>query len=210
MTAGTAGGESGPMRMDWGTGRLYDEALSAVRNLLSRIEDGDLGRPTPCAGWDLRTLAAHMVGQNRGFAAAIASGDAAAGEYALTRFGTPPTCWKVWDESAERLLTACAAADSDRQVRLMEIAANTTFSATVAVRIQLLDTVVHTWDLATSLGLEHRPEPDVLEVVAAIARSVPGGPSRSRPGAAFGPSLPATSSDAWVTALAHLGRRSSA
>ena len=195
--------------MDSGAGGLYRAALYPVRDLLSGIGDGDLARPTPCTGWDLRALTAHMVGQNWGFAVAIASGDAAASEYAPRPVQDAADLPWAWDESVERLLTACANADPDRQVRLVEISAGTTFPTTMVVRIQLLDTVVHTWDLAISLGLQHHPTPQVLELVAAIARGIPDGPSRTLPGAAFEPSLPITNSDPWATTLAHLGRRSS-
>src|SRR3954470_17335768 len=109
------------VHMHPGAGRLLRDALDVVRDLLPGIGDGDLARTTPCTGWDLRTLAAHMVGQNRGFAAAIAAGDAAAGEYASPPVEDAADLLRAWDESVERLLAACANADPDRQVRLVEI-----------------------------------------------------------------------------------------
>jgi hypothetical protein len=65
----------------------------------------------------------------------------------------------------------------------------------MVLRIQLFDTVVHTWDLATSLGLQHHPTPEVLELVPAIAHGIPHGPGRPLPGAAFEPSVTVISSD---------------
>ena len=43
--------------------------LEAAR-LAGRIQPDDLGRATPCDGWDLAALLAHLSGQHRGFAAA--------------------------------------------------------------------------------------------------------------------------------------------
>jgi uncharacterized protein (TIGR03083 family) len=40
-------------------------------SLVDRIGPADLARPTPCAGWDLRALLAHLIGQNHGFAEAV-------------------------------------------------------------------------------------------------------------------------------------------
>lgn len=192
--------------MDSGLGGLYRDALASVGGLLTRIGDGDLARPTPCTGWDLRDLAAHMIGQNHGFAAAIASGDAAAEEYAPRPVADAAELARAWQQSADRLLAAAAAADPDRPVRLVEISAGTTFPTTAAVRIQLVDTVIHTWDVATGLGLEHRPTPELLELVVAVAGRIPDGPSRTVPGAAFAAALPASGSDPWISTLAHLGR----
>ena len=195
------------MRTDEGEGRLHRTALATVSALLPGIGDAELARPTPCAGWDLRALVAHMAGQNHGFAAALASGDAPAEEYAPRPLQRAADALPVWHESVERLLAASGAADPDRRIRLVEISRDATFAATAVVRIQLLDTVVHTWDLATALGREYRPGADVLPLVAAVARAVPDGPSRDRPGAAFAAPVPAADDDPWVAVLAHLGRR---
>ena len=56
---------------------LHQRALDDGRPLLDRVGAADLDRPTPCAGWDLRALVAHLIGQNHGFAEAVDS--AAAG-----------------------------------------------------------------------------------------------------------------------------------
>jgi len=153
----------------------YADALAAARAVLSRVGTGDLTRPTPCRGWDLRMLTEHMIGQNEGFAAAIASGDAPAEAYAPRLVGNPDAVLRAWDESVERLLAAADACSFDRPVRLVEIASDATFPAQAAVRIHLLDTLVHTWDVATALGERHRPEQVLLDLVSAGAQQVPGG-----------------------------------
>jgi uncharacterized protein (TIGR03086 family) len=189
------------------TTALLRDALAAERAVLSGIGDADLARPTPCTGWDLRALVAHVVGQQDGFAAAIAAGDATAAAYAPRPAPDAAGLLRLWDASAERLLAACTGADGDRRVRLVEISADTAFRVTAAVRFQLLDTVVHTWDAATSLGHDSSPAPEVLAVVAEVAAAVPGGSARTAPGAAFAPAVAPTASDPWATVLARLGRQ---
>jgi uncharacterized protein (TIGR03086 family) len=51
--------------------RIWDrQALEITGTIVDQVNPQQLDVPTPCAGWDLRRLLAHMVGQNHGFAAA--------------------------------------------------------------------------------------------------------------------------------------------
>ncbi len=184
----------------------YRNALTSARTVLARINPSDLSRPTPCRGWDLRTLIEHMVGQNEGFAAAIASGDASVEAYAPRHVGEPYDLLRSWDASVQHLLEAADGAAPGRPVRLVEVATELTFPADSAIRMHLLDTVVHTWDVATALGEDYRPDPVLVEFVAAGARQVPGGQVRTRPGAAFAPARRTATTDPWALALAQLGR----
>src|ERR1700761_9611257 len=45
-------------------------AVLAAAAAACRIRSGDLGRPTPCDGWDVAGLLSHLSVQHRGFAAA--------------------------------------------------------------------------------------------------------------------------------------------
>jgi hypothetical protein len=91
-------------------------------------------------------------------------------------------------------------------VRLVELGADATFPALAVIRIHLLDTVIHTWDVATTPELQHRPGVQVLEVVAATTRNIPTGASRTTQGAAFTPPVQATTSDTWANVLTPPGR----
>ena len=53
---------------------LHHRALDLAAELVATVRPADLGRPTPCAGWDLGALLAHMTGQNHGFADALRGG----------------------------------------------------------------------------------------------------------------------------------------
>lgn len=184
----------------------HADALAAARAVLSRVSTDDLTRTTPCQHWDLRLLIEHMIGQNEGFAAAVARGDAPVEAYAQRPVDDSDALIRGWDESVEHLLAAADASAPDQPVRLVEITPDASFPAEAAVRMHLLDTVVHTWDVATALGEHYRPDQVLLELVAAGALQVPGGEARTRPGAAFAPSRQTSTTDPWTLTLTRLGR----
>lgn len=182
-------------------------ALAAAGAVLGRVREADLSRPTPCRGWDLRALIEHMIGQNEGFTRAIAAGDADLEAYSPRRTEDAAGLVRAWEESAGRLRAAEDGADPAGTVRLVEVAPDRTFALDAVIGMQLLDTVVHTWDVAAALGEHHRPEQPLLDLVVASALLVPDGDSRTRPGAAFAPAVEASASDPWIATLARLGRR---
>ncbi len=75
----------------------------------------------------------------------------------------------------------------------------------VLVQAQLLDTVVHTWDVAAALGESYTPEPDVVDAVLRIAEPIPDDERREKPGAAFAHARE-TDGTPWERTLALLGR----
>jgi len=184
---------------------LHRRALELAGPVLAQVRPSDLTRPTPCAGWDLRALLGHVIGQNHGFADAVEATDAPLSAYA-DRPPHPAAVGGDWDASAERVASAFAAAPLDRRVLLVEISGEHRFPVAVVVGLHLLDTVVHTWDVATALGLGFRPDDELVAAAAAQARQIPGGPARERPGAAFGPEVSVPSPDEWSRTLALLGR----
>jgi uncharacterized protein (TIGR03086 family) len=148
-----------------------------------------LALPTPCAGWSLRDLLEHMTAQHRGFAAAAAGN------------GDDPAAWEVRPLGAEPLLTYAESADQvtkafsadgvlERQFSLPEVSTRRTFPGRQAIGFHLIDYIVHSWDLARSLGVPLEFRPEVLEVGLAVARAVPDGDSRLAPGSGFRPSVP--------------------
>jgi uncharacterized protein (TIGR03086 family) len=177
---------------------LHHRALDLATALVATVRPDDLGRPTPCAGWDLAALLAHMTGQNHGFADALRGGaDVAA--------YVPVPGVAAWPASVADLLDAVAHPGTDT-VLLPEISTERRFPVPVVLGFQTLDTAVHAWDVATALGRTWRPDPELVAAVLEQARLVPAGPARTAPGAAFAPGLAADGDDPWTTALALLGR----
>lgn len=180
---------------------LHDAALADTTALVERAARGDLGIATPCEGWKLADLLSHMIGQNLGFAAAVATGDADEAAYAGPDV-TPANAVAQWDASAEALRAAFGPADETAVVWLAEFDIQVT--PAVALSMQLLDTAVHAWDVATALGDTYRPGDAVTELVLDFARQIASRPGGS-PGV-FGEPLAETGADPWLDALRLLGR----
>ena len=185
---------------------LDARAIRASVQVVSQVSATDLARPTPCPDWTLAELLAHMTAQHNGFAAA-AAGDGAD----LVHWQTgAPVADPVGEyaAAAERVIAAFAAAGVlAGEFVLPEISPKLRFPAAEAIGFHFLDYVVHGWDVARALGRDYELEPDVLAAAVPIARAVPDGEGRRRPGAAFAPRVAATSDGPLDQIVALLGRR---
>ena len=168
---------------------LHRRAVQASVDVVSRIGGGDLGRDTPCAGWNLGDLLAHMTVQHDGFAAAAKGLGADPAVWQPRPLGADPT--GEYAAAARRVLDAFAAPGVlAREFALPEISTAVTFPAERAIGFHLVDYVAHGWDVARSLGLPYQLDPDVLDIALRVAAAVPDGENRLAPGAAFAPALP--------------------
>jgi uncharacterized protein (TIGR03086 family) len=173
---------------------LHAQAVKTSLEFVSHVTTEDLGRPTPCADWNLGELLAHMTIQHYGFAAAAQG------------HGADPVVWqgpapggdpvKAYTDAVEVVLAAFAEDGVlDREFSLPEISTAVTFPGRQAISFHLIDYVVHGWDVAQALGLEVTCDPAVLAIALKVAELVPGGQARLVPNAAFAPVL-TTSDDA--------------
>ncbi|MGC5166057.1 TIGR03086 family metal-binding protein [Luteimicrobium sp. DT211] len=166
--------------------RAVEESVRVVTD----VRASELRSPTPCAGWSLADLLAHMTVQHTGFAAA------ARGEVtALADWAPRPVADDVADAyraAADDVVAAFVTCDADAELWLPEIRGGTRVPARTALGFHLVDYVVHAWDVAASLGTSRalRQGDDVLTAALAVARGVPDDASRGVPGAAFAPALP--------------------
>jgi uncharacterized protein (TIGR03086 family) len=185
---------------------LHRRALDLTTGLLSGLTPDRLALPTPCAGWDLRALLEHLVGQNHGFAEAVTGpGDAPVAAFAPRPLSADP--FADWTASADALTSAFAAGDQERPVLLPEISTERRVPVALVVGIHLLDTVVHGWDVASTLGAPFQPGDELVAATAQIVTLVPTGPEREQPGSAFAPAVPpGPSAGEWDRILAQLGR----
>jgi len=179
---------------------MHRESLSVASAYVARLTDADLDRPTPCTAWDLRQLLEHMVGQHAGFAEVVQTGAADADAYRPLAFSATS-----WQTSVDNLVDAFAGADLASKVVEVELHPTRPLPISVLVQAQLLDTVVHTWDIAAALGESYTPEPDVVDAVRRIAEPIPDDERRDQPGAAFAHAL-ANDGTIWERTLAKLGR----
>ncbi|WP_248961074.1 TIGR03086 family metal-binding protein [Sphaerisporangium perillae] len=185
---------------------LDRRAVLASLDVVGKASPGDLGRPTPCAGWTLADLLAHMTAQHHGFAAAAAGNGADPEAWRLEPVGDDAVA--VYAGAAERVIAAFAEEGVlDRVFALPEFGTGAAFPAAQAIGFHLIDYLVHAWDVARSLDVAFTPEPGLVEAAWPIAHAVPDDERRHRPGAAFQPRL-AVPADAtrFDQILAMLGR----
>jgi uncharacterized protein (TIGR03086 family) len=183
---------------------LDAEAVRASIEIAGAATAADLAKPTPCRAWTLYGLLAHMATQHYGFAAA-SRGDADPAVWKLRDLGDDPV--KAYIESAEHVLDAFAQPGvADRTFPLAEFGPDAAFPGAQAVSFHFIDYVVHTWDVAKSLGTPVSFTPTVLEAAEAVAQVVPTGEVRTTPGTPFAPDIPWSGNDPLDRILAHLGR----
>lgn len=166
---------------------LDAQAVGASMDLVAQLTTRDLARPTPCADWTLHGLLRHMIAQHHGFAAA-AGGDGDLAQWQVRTLGEDPAA--AYRAAAERVLAAFAADGVlDREFSLPEIARGLMFPARRAISFHFVDYVVHSWDVARTLGASLDFDPALVDVALSVAKAVPGGEARLAPGAAFAPGV---------------------
>lgn len=189
---------------------LHGRAQDLVDASLANLPAGALGLATPCADWTLGGLLRHVLGQNRGLAAAARGGGRDLTDWRPRVLGRDAA--QDIAESAAAVVAGFAERGLDGTVWMPEISPSAPIPARVALLAHLVDTVVHGWDVAASLGLDYDVPPDILAAAASVADAVPDGANRVQrdtagPAPAFAPALrlPA-GADPLDNLLAHLGR----
>ncbi|MFX0573835.1 TIGR03086 family metal-binding protein [Nocardia nepalensis] len=183
---------------------LNAQAVRTSIDVVSHVTAADLAKSTPCAGWTLHGLLAHMITQHYGFAAA-ARGE---GDMSLWRprpLGEDPVA--QYRAAAEHVLASFAEDGVlGRTFPLPEFTRACEFPGTEAVSFHFIDYVVHSWDVARTLGRTVHFDEALLAAALPIAEAVPGGKARLAPGAAFAPALTWPTDSTLDEILAILGR----
>ncbi|MFG3050991.1 TIGR03086 family metal-binding protein [Kitasatospora sp. NPDC048239] len=169
---------------------LHARSLELAAGVADTVRPELLELATPCAGWTLRRLLEHVVGQHHGFAAAArGAGPDLALWHDAPLDGDPAGTFR---RSAEELTAAFAEASAaGRELWLPEIRADGAFPLRQAVGFHLLDTLVHGWDVAAALGAPSGVAAAVdgdqrlAAVLLSVAELVPAGPQDRAPGRAF-------------------------
>lgn len=183
---------------------LNAHAVRTSVELVERVAAADLARLTPCSAWTLYGLLAHMTTQHHGFAAASRG----QGDMALWKLRSlADDHVETYRAAAEHVLTAYTADGvHDRKFTLPELTNQIQFSAAQAISFHFIDYVVHSWDVARTLGTTVEFKPDLLEVALTVAKAAPGGAARLAPGAAFTPVVPWSGGSRLDEIVAILGR----
>ncbi|WP_433728154.1 TIGR03086 family metal-binding protein [Nocardia sp. CA-129566] len=184
---------------------LDAQAVRASIDVVSHVTAADLAKPTPCAGWTLHGLLAHMITQHYGFAAA-SRGEGDLSLWRLRPLSEDPVA--DYRAAAEHVLASFAEDGVlERTFPLPEFTRAFEFSGAEAVSFHFIDYVVHSWDVARTLGRTVSFDDDLLAAALPVAEVVPGGKARLAPGAAFGPVI-AWSGDSTLDDIAAILGRS--
>jgi uncharacterized protein (TIGR03086 family) len=174
------------------------DAFDHTTKVLSGVSPDALDRPTPCTEWDLRTLLAHMLGvvanMGRG-----ARDEPLSPDDELTLDADLASQFRT---VADGTLAAWATRAPDDMVNV----GAGPMPAMAAMSINLLDTAVHSWDVARSTGQDGQLSPDLATTVLRAAHGIVNDDIRAFAG--FAPPVP-VADDANPTdrLVAFLGRR---
>jgi uncharacterized protein (TIGR03086 family) len=135
--------------------------------LLAGVRRAQLGAPSPCAGWDVRGLLNHTLGEammmtdvNRARSGSNDRGDLV---------GEGDNLVETWRETGRDNVASWRESGVDGERAYFY----GTFPARAAVLINLGEVVVHTWDLARASGQEFALDPELAALVHQLYSSVP-------------------------------------
>jgi uncharacterized protein (TIGR03086 family) len=189
---------------------FHRTAVLASVDVVGAVTANDLRRPTPCAGWNLADLLAHMIVQHNGFAAAArgAGAESAVWEAANAADAVAADPVETYAMAAADVLDAFAADDVlEATFALPEFGPGATFPGALAIGFHFVDYVVHGWDVARTIDAPFELPADVVTAALPLVFAVPDGEFRTSPGAPFGPSVATHDAAADLDRiLSHLGR----
>ena len=173
---------------------LFARAAGYLLEGLSEVTDADLVRPTPCPGWDLRTLVLHVAD-----AADAVSGLVATGELVLP---APPR-----SQDPDPTVDAVAVAQHRTHLLLAALTSAAQRDAAwtaAAARGGAVELAVHGWDVATACGSGRRMPDGLTTELLRTATSLVDDATRQ---AVFGPPVPVpATAPAQDRLVAFLGR----
>jgi uncharacterized protein (TIGR03083 family) len=134
--------------------RAIDAQRLSLTDLLEQLSDEEWQRPSLCAGWTVREVAAHLTLQQIGLGTAIVM-FVTTPRLNLDRLTHDAACRRATKLSTERMIA---------EIRGMVGSQRTNLGVTY--RETLIDIVVHGQDIAIPLGRRHDVPPEVAAVAA--------------------------------------------
>jgi uncharacterized protein (TIGR03086 family) len=142
-------------------------ALSGAEAMMKNVRPEDLDTPSRCSEWDVRTLANHMVGVCHNFALAAGREETAPAEPGSDLIGAD-----AGQSYARAAAAAMAAWSAPGALEGTVKGSAGEMPAMTAIGICTIDQLLHTWDLAQSLGRACQIDPDLAETALAITRTL--------------------------------------
>ncbi|MEU8888381.1 TIGR03086 family metal-binding protein [Streptomyces sp. NPDC048442] len=180
-----------------------EPAAQRLARLVGGVPDARLGAPTPCAGFTVRDLLAHLCGLTAAFRAA-----ARKQPHPEAEAGAAPQCPALpadWRHRLPRQLAELAESWHRQEAWDGTTAAGgTTLPAGVAAQIALDELVLHGWDLARATGQAFDCDKPSLQVVYALLAPEADNPARAP---MFGPVVDVPYGSPFLDRVVGLGGR---
>ncbi len=141
---------------------LLPTAIAETQKRLDSITPDQWSLPTPCEGWDVKELAAHLLGGARMSSILLTGGSKEDVEaaFASAHQSTDPAA-DFAAFAAEELANFNAAPSLDVVVNHPAMP----MPASQALQFKVSDYTVHAWDLARALGTDETLDPTLVEAV---------------------------------------------
>jgi uncharacterized protein (TIGR03086 family) len=143
--------------------RSWTEGAAVV----ARVTTEDLARPTACAGWDVKQLLNHTLGEcqmmtlvNEGETASNDRGDLVGDGAGLS---------ETWDKLGEENIASWRASGLEGKRTYFY----GTFPAGASAVINLGEVLVHTWDLARGIDVDFQVDPEQATLVHGLYAAIP-------------------------------------
>jgi uncharacterized protein (TIGR03086 family) len=137
----------------------YEHALNEFGSRVEQVRDDQWDNPTPCTDWDVRTLIAHVVDEQRWAPYLLGGGTV---EDAGDRFADDPlgadgkAAWREASTAARAAFEAEGALDNPVSVSSGET------SARDYLWEMTVDAAVHAWDLARGIGVDDQLDHELV------------------------------------------------
>jgi len=163
---------------------LYRRAVAQTEITVATVTPDQLGLPTPCPEYDVRTLLAHITG-GLTRTALVGEGDPEALTRPSMAEGVPDDGWPAAYRTAAARATA-AWADGTKLDALVEVPWGKV-PGRIALSGYVQEVLAHGWDLAKATGQPTEGDPELATWALAISRRILPPEIRGQEGVPFGP-----------------------
>jgi uncharacterized protein (TIGR03086 family) len=160
------------------------------------VGDDKWNAPSPCPGWQARDIVTHVVTGHRGVIAGVTGEEPAA----LDPDDDPRRAWEDATRAIEEIVS-----DPELSAKEIDGPVGKMSASEVIGRFVAMDTLVHTWDLARTVGANEQLDEDSVKLAFEVLK--PMDEMIRQPGF-FGPKLdPPSGADQQTEFLYFLGRK---
>lgn len=198
MGVGADTGGASPVALD--TLAAYTTACAFFGEQLSAVGEEDWGATTPCDGWDVRSLVAHVV-LGEAMVVELFSGGAVAEAPEVDTSVLGPNPMATWRGTA---VAALEAASVGSVLDSVHAHPSGDFPGTVILGFRVTENLVHGWDIATACGRQIDLPDSLAERCLDFWRPVAG--TGAMAGHFADPVMPPEGASAGARLLALLGR----